>query len=202
MARSWKNGPIWHGLKGHVLGITAAPPETSGMIRWGCDSAVRIQKVVEKIHVDWSALNSTRCKFLGSSEFEGCLPAIISTTVIWTKPRFIKTDRTWNPSERNSLHNKSHDICISHKPSKVRHSQLNYRERRKASAPWEQYPVSHQLGDFCQHDTALWGRVSSIHPSYPTDWKTDISWKTVNCKDFLYCPKNRPLTTSKTFKNN
>lgn len=105
----------------------------------------------------------------------------------------LNTDRTWNPSERNSLHNISHDICISHKLSKVRHSQLNYRERRKASAPWQQYPVSHQLGAFCQHDTALWGRVSSIHPSYPTDWKTDIPWKTVNCKDFLYCPKNRPL---------
>lgn len=40
------------GLKGHVLGITAAPRETSGMIRWGCDSAMRIQKVVEKIHFD------------------------------------------------------------------------------------------------------------------------------------------------------
>lgn len=78
----------------------------------------------------------------------------------------LNTGRMWNPSERSSLHNKSHYICISHKLSKVGHSQLNYRERRKASAPWQQYSVSHQFGAFCQHDTALWGCISSIHPTY------------------------------------
>lgn len=109
---------------------------------------------------------------------QGCLPVILSTTRIPTNPRCINTDRTWNPSERNSLQNKSHDIWIAHGLSKVKHPQVKYWPGRKAPALWQHCPAG-----LCQWHCCLgtWPPHSHTIQNTPMPWET-VSWKELSGK--------------------